>query len=60
MPDISMCANKQCPSREQCYRFTAAPSTFQSYMKFEVANGDNKCDYFWDNKEYKNEKRKSN
>ena len=35
MADISMCQNKECPSKETCYRFTAVVSQYgQSYAKF--------------------------
>lgn len=26
MPDITMCADAECPRAEKCYRFTARPS----------------------------------
>ena len=55
MPDISMCLNKKCPVKEQCYRFTAKSSDYQSYSSFEVTSNKG-CKYFWDNSEYKNEK----
>lgn len=35
MPDIMMCASKNCTKRENCYRFTAIPNDFQSYADFE-------------------------
>lgn len=28
MPDISMCSNKKCKFKKDCYRFTAKPSEF--------------------------------
>lgn len=35
MPDISMCTNILCKSKEFCYRFTATPSNFgQYYVSF--------------------------
>lgn len=53
MPDISMCTNKQCPLRGDCYRAQAVPdSVWQSYSKFEPrleSNGKVEeilCDYF--------------
>ena len=46
MPDISMCANEMCKRRSECYRYTATPSDYQSYMEFD----DNDCEYFCDNK----------
>jgi hypothetical protein len=50
MPDISMCANALCPSKDYCHRFTATPSDFrQSYADFGPENQDDKCDHFWPN-----------
>lgn len=47
MPDISMCENKKCKRRKQCYRYTAKPNKYrQSYAKFEEKD----CKYFIDNK----------
>lgn len=44
-----MCDNSKCPSRNQCYRFTATPSNFyQAYGAFEVKEGEEKCEYFWE------------
>ena len=35
MPDITMCANSNCPQKERCYRFSAEPhGVAQSYAKF--------------------------
>jgi hypothetical protein len=50
MADISMCLNKECKKRRQCYRFTApANESWQTYADFEPdENGE--CEYFWDNK----------
>ena len=48
MPDISMCANVHCKLKETCYRFTATPSSYQSYGGFTTdENGE--CDYYWKN-----------
>ena len=48
MPDISMCANKDCQIRMECYRYTAEPHPFrQSWGNFEYDNG---CDHYLDNK----------
>jgi hypothetical protein len=48
MPDISMCLNKNCPSRFCCYRYMAKPSEFrQTYGGFTVPEGKKKCDMFW-------------
>lgn len=46
MGDFSMCSNQQCPSKEQCYRFMAIPSRFQSYANFTPKEGEDKCEYF--------------
>lgn len=47
MPDISMCANKNCPLKNKCYRFLAIPDPlWQSYIDFKPVNG--VCDGFWD------------
>lgn len=47
MPDISLCLNNTCPSKEKCYRAIAIPNfPNQSYMKFEVPKGKKKCSYF--------------
>ena len=35
MPDITMCASKDCPERNNCYRACAKPSEFQSWSNFE-------------------------
>lgn len=32
MPDISMCADRHCPSRQTCYRYRAVPSERQSWF----------------------------
>lgn len=45
--DIAMCADKDCPSRLNCYRFTAPKSEFlQSYGQFERGH-DDKCEFYW-------------
>ena len=50
MPDISLCRNALCPSKEFCYRYTATPSEFrQSYGVFGPEEGEDKCDHFWAN-----------
>ena len=48
MPDISMCSNKDCPSRSVCYRAVAKPSPHrQSYMDFKLLPGAKLCGDFW-------------
>lgn len=50
MPDISLCRNVLCPSKEYCYRATATPSEFrQSYAGFSPEEGQDKCDHFYPN-----------
>jgi len=45
MPDITMCNNKSCVLRKNCYRFMAKPNEHrQSYCFFKPTN--NKCEYF--------------
>lgn len=62
--DISKCANKECPLRDKCWRFTAPDSPYrQAYADFEFKvneKGEVKCEYFWDNKDYKDEHRMKN
>lgn len=54
MPDISMCENQKCPSRKSCQRYTAIPNGYwQTYADFEVEEGDDKCEYYLDNKKTK-------
>lgn len=47
MPDISMCASVECPSRKSCYRHAESgtkPTEWrQSYMAFKPRKGDGKC-----------------
>jgi hypothetical protein len=50
MPDISLCRNVMCPSKDYCHRYTATPSEFrQSYGGFGPEDGEDKCDMFWPN-----------
>ena len=51
MPDITMCLNKKCPSKDKCYRFMANPTPFnQSYSDFKpiksVDYTSDRCDMF--------------
>jgi len=49
MPDISMCSNNdKCEKRETCYRNTAKPDSWQSYIDFYAEKEPNeKCGYYW-------------
>ena len=47
MPEISMCTNKDCPSKETCWRFKAPPKPFwQSYCGFVVYDDEDKCEHY--------------
>jgi len=48
MPDITMCNNNKCLSKNKCYRFIATPSRYQSYIAWTVKEKVNKCEYFWE------------
>lgn len=55
MPDISMCANKNCYVKEKCYRYTAVPNPYyQSFATFDYDDSQGSC--FIDNKDKKNNK----
>lgn len=47
MPDISKCADSECPSRETCYRFTAPSSSVQVFADFERPKQAEKCLAHW-------------
>lgn len=46
MPDITMCRDKECPKREDCYRFKAKPDMFQSYFRKTPRQETGWCSYF--------------
>lgn len=48
MPDITKCANNDCPLRHDCWRFTSEPIEMQSNAKFEfyVTDSETLCDYY--------------
>jgi hypothetical protein len=47
MPDITMCEGKDCPLKEDCYRYTAIPNEYrQSYFMNPPYNKEEgKCDH---------------
>ena len=45
-PDITMCVGTNCPNKENCYRYTAKPSDYQSYF-IEPPIKDGKCEMYW-------------
>jgi len=52
MADISKCANPTgCPLAGNCYRNTATPSTWQSYMVYRwmLSPTGPQCDGYWPN-----------
>lgn len=56
MPDITKCYGESCPSKENCYRFTATPNEYrQAYWMhtpiIEEPIGAQSCQYFMPNKE---------
>ena len=46
MTDISKCANTDCPSHMQCWRYLAPGSEYQTYAAFAPEQGEDKCEYF--------------
>jgi len=46
LPDISMCGNRDCTQRNNCYRYRAKPNPYrQTWAGFEQ-NEDGSCDMF--------------
>ena len=43
MADISKCHGEGCDKKYSCYRFTAKPDQWQSYISPEPDN----CEYYW-------------
>lgn len=52
MADIMMCNGINCKDKKSCYRYTATPEDYQSYMATnEKKNFDKKnCRFYWNNK----------
>ena len=46
MTDIAKCADFRCPSRANCYRFTAPSSPEQSFADFMRAPNELGCDQY--------------
>ena len=57
--DITMCygstEDKICPLKNQCHRHTAKASDYQSFFMVPPLKEDDTCNYYWDNKDYKDE-----
>ena len=50
MVDLSKCSGKNCPFRDECYRYTAtSDSPWQSYISSQYKEG--ACEYFVPNAE---------
>lgn len=49
MADISKCANQECKRKNDCYRFTAPSSQWQSFSSF-MPDEKGECKDFWNNK----------
>lgn len=49
MPDISMCANKKCKIKKDCYRFMAKPNPYrQSYLMINKSVKTREdCNNYW-------------
>ena len=46
MPDITMCWGRDCPVKENCYRFMAKPDDYQAYfIDSPIRKG--KCQHYW-------------
>ena len=50
MPDISMCKGGSCELKDNCYRYKATPSDYQSWFANPPFESIFECDYFWDMK----------
>lgn len=59
MPDISMCMNEECLSRNVCYRYKAEASEFQWYSDYQPKDGEEKCEKFWPLEDKENKKRRA-
>lgn len=54
MPDISKCANEDCPLKNTCYRYTSKPNElWQSYNNYSYNKEANECKDYWETKEKK-------
>lgn len=51
MADITMCLNRDCRLKDDCWRHAAPPSRWQSYAKYAADTDEDKCVHFWPAKE---------
>ena len=56
--DITMCSGEGCLDKQNCYRFTAEASEYQSIFMNPPVKEDGTCDHYWDNQGYHNKKEK--
>ena len=47
MSDITRCTDIKCPSKDKCYRQTAAVDYQQSYADFNRETDAAQCEHFW-------------
>ena len=47
MSDTTMCEDKECPLKLNCYRYTAQKGERQSYFMWTPRKG-NECEYYWE------------
>jgi len=47
MPDITMCEDKECPLRNECYRYRAIPNEFRQYYFCESPRQNDDCIEFY-------------
>jgi len=59
MPDITMCKGQNCPLKENCYRYKAKPSLYQSYF-MEAPFKNRECNHYWEIVKSKIDKLRSN
>lgn len=46
MSNVTKCADKSCPSRKSCYRYTCPAGQWQSFAAFNREDGAEKCQDF--------------
>lgn len=57
MADITMCKDYLCSIKETCYRFTAVPSSYQSYF-VGTPRSKEECEFYWATKTEKHDEDK--
>ncbi len=46
MPDVTLCEGRDCPFKDNCYRYKAEPSKYRQSYFLEVPYKDGKCEYY--------------